>query len=318
LNNGKGPNGNFCCDHVECKEDGFDLCSFCVENEVMLRVFADGVVGHYDDIKVKLGSDHGILLGALCEKQLGQQIVQDVGTHSAFYAVTCNGICTTPFCAPDANLWRGNPEHMSQIYEKMKKYHYVVLKPIQPIANETGIVATTSADTLPSGADDHLRLLRKRVKTGATSSSTSNDTTGPSDDDDWFSKHVQCPICLDTQTDLRKTCAMHFVCYKCEPSLRDGYSSCPSCKGALIGEGTRHTIAGDFVTLLEESMRRSGAVFTCPHDGCGFSGTYTALRQHDVTCLAKLIKCDHCPSWYQRGQEREHLMHSFNHTTECG
>ena len=24
LNNGTGPNGNFCCNHVECKEDGVD------------------------------------------------------------------------------------------------------------------------------------------------------------------------------------------------------------------------------------------------------------------------------------------------------
>jgi hypothetical protein len=316
LRNGRGQNGNFCCDNEECQLDGIDLCTLCYHGHIILRVCERTPKGRFEEIKVDIGSDHATLVAALCDKEIGQQIVQNVGTQSAFYAITRNGVFTAAFCSPDDVLsgWRYDIDQISQLFEQGKKFHYVVLKSIQPSANEVAVpgdVRTDAPGTGP-GVEDPLPLLRS-IRAGETSGETSGGTSGDSHGD-WFSKHVQCPICLDTQTDLRKTCAMHFVCYKCEFRLRDGFSKCPTCNKPLVTTSTRHTIPGDFVTLLEESMRRGGDVFSCPN-GCDFNGTYTALQHHDKACPAKLVKCEHCPIWYKKGKELEHLV--LDRTEEC-
>jgi len=104
---------------------------------------------------------------------------------------------------------------------------------------------------------------------------------------DWVTKHLQCPVCLESIQDppIYLCEKGHPLCQTCRDPLKAQEKPCPVCRGKLT----------DVRNMTVENMLQELPKTKCKNEGCAFQRSNVQLvKSHENKCTERPIKCEIC------------------------
>ena len=104
---------------------------------------------------------------------------------------------------------------------------------------------------------------------------------------DWVTKHLECPVCLESIQDppIFLCEKGHPLCQTCREPLKAQEKPCPVCRGKLT----------DVRNVTVENMLEELPKTKCKNEGCTFQRSNVQLvKSHENKCSERPIKCEFC------------------------
>jgi len=104
---------------------------------------------------------------------------------------------------------------------------------------------------------------------------------------DWVTKHLECPVCLESIQDppIYLCEKGHPLCQTCREPLKTQEKPCPVCREKLT----------DVRNVTVESMLEELPKTKCKNEGCAFQRSNVQLvKSHENKCTERPIKCEIC------------------------
>jgi len=104
---------------------------------------------------------------------------------------------------------------------------------------------------------------------------------------DWVTKHLECPVCLESIQDppIYLCEKGHALCQTCREPLKAQEKPCPVCRGKLT----------DVRNVAVENMLEELPKTKCKNEGCTFERRDNQLvKKHEDECKERPVECEAC------------------------